>query len=181
MHNLCVNWKIFRLKTFYLYIGRLFLYHTTNRTWSPSMFDETSHFISATPLTKTLSTLSSAQWWRHVVEGLREKKNERKREKLLNIWSPASVREYEHTIWISQNVCSFAPATNITVSHFHDLCISSFRLHTQIWIFSHSQIKSGNVFSSFSSRLCCRNNYRITQIFSRCCAVASILICLFQD
>lgn len=40
-------------------MGRLFLYHTTNNTWSLSMFDETSHFISATPLTRTLTTLSS--------------------------------------------------------------------------------------------------------------------------
>lgn len=37
----------------------MFLYHTTNNTWSPSMFDETSHFISAMPLTKTFSTFSS--------------------------------------------------------------------------------------------------------------------------
>lgn len=44
----------------HLYIGRLFLYHTTNNTWSLSMFDEISHFISATPFTKTFSTFSSA-------------------------------------------------------------------------------------------------------------------------
>lgn len=115
------------------------MYHTTNRTWSPSIFEETSHFISATPFSKTLSTLSSVAQWYHV-----EIVKWENRENYLfsNIQSLLSV------LMLFQNL-KFNEAN--LVSHF-TIYVLSLSFPQQI------QIRSGNVFGTTI-------NYHITQIF----------------